>query len=152
MHIFKMFWDTIGAQRGTRTSRGGQGGYWEHEEVLGHHGGGPGHHGEQGERLVHDRFFRLNYEKLDTWWGTTEGYWAKFGCPVRYYMDITEGSRAKLGFQWGTWTLPRAPGPCWGSRLGTWILQRATGPSWSARCGIVTSWRGADHAGVHRAT
>jgi hypothetical protein len=50
MHIFKMFWDTIRCtekhkdlSEGARVDMGD--------------GGGQGHHGEQRERLGHDRFF-----------------------------------------------------------------------------------------------
>jgi hypothetical protein len=46
MHMFKMFWGTIGCSEKHKVAYGG------HGEVLGHQGGGQGHHGEQGERLT----------------------------------------------------------------------------------------------------
>jgi hypothetical protein len=54
MHIFKMFWDTIRCTEKhkdlSEEARVDMG-----DMVLGHHG--KGHHGEQGERFLHDKFF-----------------------------------------------------------------------------------------------
>jgi hypothetical protein len=57
MHTFKRFWDTMECTEKLRDLSEGA------REDMGHHGGGQGHHGEQGERLSHHRFFRPNYEK-----------------------------------------------------------------------------------------
>jgi hypothetical protein len=52
MHMFKMFWDTIGCTEKHKDLSEGKVGYGGHGKVLGHQGGGQGHHGEQGKRLT----------------------------------------------------------------------------------------------------
>jgi hypothetical protein len=142
MHRFKMFWDTIGCTEKHKELSEGQVGYGGHGEVLGHQGGGQIHQREQGERLGKDSFFRPNYEDSHVV-GLHRGVLGHVGVPSGLgYMDITEGSRVKLGCSRGTWTSLRAPGPCLGARFGTLILKRATGLSWGALCGTWTSRRG----------